>query len=172
MYTKKTNKGFTLVEIMVSIVIMGIILAISASSGSYLYRDYKYSDYVSKVEYLSKYAKIYSVKNAVYTGLCVNGKTLTLANFGAKVSGDPCSVAFTPITTVKITEKYISVKPVTTSNTKNFIIDPRGIATSNITDATNINNNTSALCLSNGNKSNIFLVSETGLLQKGISVCP
>ncbi|MBC7473840.1 MAG: prepilin-type N-terminal cleavage/methylation domain-containing protein [Candidatus Sericytochromatia bacterium] len=163
MYIKTYNKGFTLIELMVSILIMGILMGISVTVGASTYRDFQFNSYASKLEYFAKYARIHSIKKSVYTGLCIQGKVLTLRDMGANQNNSTDTCDSTKTTVIKTldmsSEKYITVGA---TDATNFIYDARGIAY-----------NQDNICLSNGGKYVKYQVKLVGIITtRGASTCP
>lgn len=163
MYIKTYNKGFTLIELMVSILIMGILMGISVTVGASTYRDFQFNSYASKLEYFAKYARIYSIKKSVYTGLCNENRVLTLRDMGAgSVASDlssPCNSSNAIIKKLDLNSiKGISIA----GNQQNFVYDARGIAYTQ-----------DNICLSNGGKYVKYQVQLVGIrTTRGASTCP
>lgn len=135
----KDQKGFSLVELFIVIAILAIGLSIAIPSLIKYYRDYKFNDYASQVEYLVKYGKIYAMEHSTNIGICVNdnSKTMSIFNIGPDRYAHTCPnesslcinsnhKAPCSINRITIPENYISIYG--SNNGRVVKIDPRGIA--------------------------------------------
>ena len=87
----KRSSGFTLIELFTTIAITSILIYMASSAGSALYKDYKFNDYASRMEYLTKYSKLYAAQKSTFVGICVDQtkKVIKLKELNAKyASGD------------------------------------------------------------------------------------
>ncbi len=165
MYIRKQNKGFTLIELVSVMSIMGIMLYVSSNVSSGIYRDVKFNDYAAKIEYFSKYARINSIKKSSYTGLCIQNKILTIRNMGASSVTKPCDITDSSqvIKTLDLSkETYINLVPngVLDDDTRNsFVYDGRGLAKQPAKE----------ICISNGGKFVKFTINQTGVIKKSKS---
>lgn len=83
MVKKLNNKGLSLIELLVVIAIISILAGIATPQLIKYYKEYKFWDYASQMEYLVKQAKIYAMESTVNVAVCVKGdSSLVIENRG------------------------------------------------------------------------------------------
>jgi prepilin-type N-terminal cleavage/methylation domain-containing protein len=154
------QKGFSLVELIIAAAILSIMAAIAIPNLTKYYRDYKFNDYASRMEYLVKYSKIYAMEKTKNVGLCVNttDKSFTIRDLGTSRGADKCSGS-------KIREMSVSEGYITLAGYGVFglgpTIDPRGLAIFN-----------GSVCISNGTKySRVCIKTASIRTEKGDGGC-
>ncbi|MFN4152091.1 MAG: GspH/FimT family protein, partial [Candidatus Sericytochromatia bacterium] len=130
---KRTNeqKGFTLVEVMTVMVIIGILIYTASSSIPKIANDYSYKSNVTKIDYMAKHAKMLAIQKSRYIGVCAdytNNKFIikTLGYALPTQTEGACHSSYT-------TEKEITLEgdyriKNTGNYSQNFVFDSRGIA--------------------------------------------
>ncbi|MBC7475299.1 MAG: prepilin-type N-terminal cleavage/methylation domain-containing protein [Candidatus Sericytochromatia bacterium] len=160
MYIRKSkNNGFTIIELMVSILIISILIYAASSISSNLYADYIFKDFATRVEYQAKYAKIRAIQNSQYTGVCVNTTTkmITLRQMGAN-SSTPCDTSKPLLKTIDLS----TTRNMNIGTSTNYIFDGRGLASTE-----------GSVCIDNNKQYVKLLVGMTNFrTQKGDGVCP
>ena len=136
---RKGQRGFSLLEIVAALGILTVLTAIAVPNLTKFYRDYRFNDYASQIEYLIKHGKIYSMEYSTNIGVCVTSspKRLTIFNIGPNRDASTCQTTDTLCTAnnhtapcivkrITLTEDYISISG--SNNGSVLKIDPRGIA--------------------------------------------
>lgn len=120
MVKKLNNKGFSLEWLLIVIGIILILAIIGSPKLIKYYRDYKFWDYASQMEYLIKQAKIYAMERTTNVGVCVSGNILSIRNLGTSRGSGICSG--TVIRSMTVTDNYVTLRGTGAS------FDPRGLA--------------------------------------------
>lgn len=152
----RNHYGFSLIEIIVVIVIMGILAAIGIPSLQKMVRDHKIIQYGTNLEYYVKLAKLKSMEKTVNTGVCLDSSTqFTIYNLTAtrpSYASDSCptsggtSIAYFTIPSDEATGHNLTLYGSTCASAGSYpmgciAFDPKGLAiwTGNV-------------CVSNGDK--------------------
>lgn len=117
---KLNNKGLSLTELLVVIAILAILAGIAIPQLIKYYREHKFWDYASQMEYLVKQAKVYAMERTTNVGVCVSGNTLSIRDIGTSRSAGICTG--TVIRTMTISESYVTL------GGSGGSFDPRGLA--------------------------------------------
>lgn len=117
----KQQKGFSLVELMITVALIAILASIAVPALLKYQRDYKFLDYASQMEYLVKTAKIYAMERTTNVGICVQGNTLTIRDIGTDRGAGICA-GNDVIKTMTVTDSYVTLGGTGAS------VDPRGLA--------------------------------------------
>lgn len=120
MLKKLNNNGFSLIELLVVIGIIAILVGIAIPQLRAYYRDYRFWNYASQMEYLVKQAKIYAMERTTNVGVCVQGNTLSIRNIGTSRGAGICDG--TVIKSMTVTDSYVTLAGTGAS------FDPRGLA--------------------------------------------
>jgi type IV fimbrial biogenesis protein FimT len=155
----RSSKGFSVIELLVVVIIMGILAGMGIPIYVNQMKDHTLRNYGNNMDYLVRYAKITSMEQTKNIGICVNSATqLIIYNMGTNRGAAICSG--TAITTMNIEAKHAAGYNIALSGS-GASIDPRGIAIM-------IGN----VCVSNGNKYYKVAISRTGTrTEEGSGAC-
>lgn len=121
-----TSHGFSIVELMIVVIIMGVVSSLAIPSVRETIRGHKLTQNGKSIEYLVRYAKIMSMERTTNIGVCVNdSKTLTLYDLGTDRSAGVCSG--TSIMNMTVPDTDASGYSISLSGS-GASLDPRGLA--------------------------------------------
>ncbi|HEV09603.1 MAG TPA: type II secretion system protein [Sulfurihydrogenibium azorense] len=155
-----SNKGFTLIEMLVAIAILSVLLGVAVLNLPKFLRVYKYKEDVFQVEMVIKNAKLKAMERTTNVIVCVdNNKTLRVVDVGTDRGSRNCNG--NTLYTVNLSS--FSNFDTTTGTGFRFMFDPRGLAVV----AGNV-------CLSNGEVFTKFRVQDNAgriLIERGSGTC-
>ena len=142
--------GFTLIEALMTLIIVGILSAIGVPSYLNLMKSYTLNQYGANMDYLVKYARVMAMEKTTNSGICVNSNTqLIIYDIGTDRASGICTG--TSSMTMNITSSHASGYNISV-NGSGGSFDPRGIAIQ-------LGN----VCVTNGTKYFKTVISRTGM---------
>jgi prepilin-type N-terminal cleavage/methylation domain-containing protein len=107
---KKAQAGFTLIELMIVVAIIGILAAVAIPA---------YQDYVTK----AKFAEVESIASAYKTAVASCAQELgALTNCDSDANGVPATQATTHVGSVTVADGVITVVPTATTNVASTLV--------------------------------------------------
>lgn len=157
----RCTSGFSLIEVLIIIMVMGILAAIAIPNYAGQVREQRLIEYSGQVEYLAKYARIVAMENTTNVDICVSATQVVLRNIGTT---RPATAAGACASGTEIINVNLSGTPLTASGT-NVALDPRGLAIEPTSGG--------GVCLTDGRKYRMVIVGVTGArTQEGNGGCP
>ena len=152
-----SNKGFTLIEMLVAIAILSVLLGVAVLNLPKFLKVYKYKEDVFQVEMVIKNAKLKAMERTTNVSVCVdNSKTLRVVDVGTDRSS--CKCDGNTLYTVNLSSFSNFDK-----TDCRFMFDPRGLAVFG-----------GNVCLSNGEVFTKFTVQNNAgriLIERGNGQC-
>jgi type IV pilus assembly protein PilA len=108
---RKVQKGFTLIELMIVVAIIGILAAVALPA---------YQDYTTKAKFSEVVAVAAAYQTAVAT--CVQEENGVPDNCDIGINGIPATQATTHVTSVGVVDGVITVTPTATTNALSTLI--------------------------------------------------
>ncbi len=124
--SRLSNKGFSIVEMLVVISIAGVLAGVAVTSYRDMVRKHKLIQYGSKMEYMVRYARIMAMERTSNIGVCVqNNSNLTIRDIGTDRAAGPCTG--TTVKAMTITSEDVSGNSITLAGSS-VAFDPRGLS--------------------------------------------
>ncbi|MBF0327701.1 MAG: type II secretion system protein [Nitrospirae bacterium] len=137
-----SKKGITTIELLVVASIIIVMATVALPNLMVYIKQYRYDNYVAKMEYLVKYSKMLGMERTTNISVCVSGSSVTLYDIGNSRSAAICSGTAVPQQGLSISESYISLSGSGAS------FDPRGMAIQTGYVCLAYNNGYTRLCIS------------------------
>ena len=173
-----SKNGFTVVEVLVVIAIMGILAGIAIPSTKTLLNDHTLNQYATNMEYIVRYAKMKAIEQTTNVGICASGNSqLILFDLGKirpSTTASSCpTTGGTTITGMNIPSAHVINYGIALTGSACsgsgyprgcIVVDPRGLA---------MHSGDRDICISNNRKYNKVLINRIGMrVQSGGGACP
>ncbi len=156
----RMEKGFSLIEALIVVVIMGVVAALAIPLYNQSIKDHKLTKYGNNLEYFIKSAKIMAMEKTTNTGICIDSSTKVIL-YDMSTSRGGGVDSGTAVTSMDV-ESYDASGFNTSFTGSGGSFDSRGLAIA-----------TGSACVSNGIKYYKVFISRTGLrTQKSTGACP
>jgi prepilin-type N-terminal cleavage/methylation domain-containing protein len=154
-----SEKGFSAIELLIVIVIMGILAGIGLPIYFSQIKDHTLKQYGANMEYLVKYGRLLAMERTTNIGICRDANTLTIYDIGTGRGAAICSG--TAITSMTVTAGHSSGYNINLAG-GGASVDPRGLAIF-----------MGNVCVSNGSKYVKITVNRAGYrMDEGSGGCP
>jgi prepilin-type N-terminal cleavage/methylation domain-containing protein len=155
------SRGFSLVEALIVIVILGVMAAIAIPNYAGQIREQRLIEYFGQVDYLAKYARVYTMEKTSNVNICVSSAQVVLRDIGTARPATASSAcgSGSAVITVDLTGTGLTATGTTVA------LDPRGLVIEPATGG--------GVCLADGRKYRMVIVGVTGArTQEGSGGCP